>query len=285
MITTTRELIGSYAQDQSEFYPVAKISRENGKISLTFDPYRHLVIRNQELLNQYKSGNEHAPDLITREEFQRENNRDIPDNHRLVTVGTVLQVITDHDVYVPVLRRNGNVPETGALTYPSGLLSESPQSALPRETNEELGLVTDDKIIIVNPTHDRRLDETIQSYKRQAQNHNEILKTIFKKNANPFLKVEPTDIYSAHKEKVDFYGSFRSSAKYIVVDNPATHTINLISAQKIDLRGLGAVKFFDPEKHNRETMLLNVDDLETITSQKMTQALSGFVKKTALAFS
>jgi len=285
MITTSEEFKKCNAHAHSEFYPVAQIKKENDGIALHFPPDAQLVICNDQIRNNYLSSYaDSLPVLLTRAEFQAENNKNIPDNHRLVTIGTFITVQTNYGDITPLLVRNGNIIESGCLTYPSGLLSEAPQTALWRETNEELGIIADGQIVIVNPTSERHMDDVIKSYKLSCKSRNEILKNIFETNSQPFLKVPSTPTYNNSGTKINFSGIYNGSMNLIAIDNPSTHTINLINTIKIDLKGKKELRVFDPEHLNRDTEWIPTEELES-TSHPKTFALKQFLKMTDMIFS
>lgn len=152
MTHTNRTLLeDNHYKGHSEFYMTARHSvSEDGTHTIKFLGDDQTAIRNGDLRDQfYEHTHVYLP---TRGEFQDPSKPHPSEGQYLVSVGTLIWAWRrEKNVVVPVLERNGGVPQSGMFTTPSGLVSTNPMEAMWNETNEELGILINGKIAIIEP--------------------------------------------------------------------------------------------------------------------------------------
>ncbi len=277
MTHTNRTLLeDTHYRGHSEFYMTARHSvGEDGSHTIKFLGDDPTAIRNSDLRDQfYEHTHVYLP---TRGEFQDPSKKHPSEGQYLVSVGTLIWAWQrDKNVVIPVLERNGGVPQSGMYTTPSGLVSTNPLEAMWNETNEELGLIVNGKIAIVEPVDDDL--HFVPNWQAHAERNKQVnakrvggaLADVFAANTHTpeaFTVLKATEEYSPIPlDTVTFQGIIGTLApiKAMVHVDDAMRTISVTRLVHISLPEDADIQLVDPEfapADARKVELATVDQI------------------------
>lgn len=288
----------THYRGHSEFYMTARHSvSEDGTHTIKFLGDDQTAIRNNDLRNQfYEHTHVYLP---TRGEFQNPSIPHPSEGQYLVSVGTLIWAWQrDKNVVVPVLQRNGDVPQTGMFTTPSGLVSTNPIEAMWSETNEELGLIINGKIAIIEP-----VDEDLQfvpNWKAHAEKN---------KDANAKrIGGELAEVFAAHSLKPDAFTVLKATLAHTPVTmdtvsfqgiigtlNPIKamvrvdedmRTISVTRLVHIDLPEGADIQLIDPEFSKKDARRVELATVDQIINPNRPKAigLNDYAERTLSAY-
>ncbi|MFA7275587.1 MAG: hypothetical protein WC043_02155 [Pseudobdellovibrionaceae bacterium] len=237
------------------------------------DQYHLTHLTRSEIQEPHKSV--HAEDL----------EKNLPKNLRLVVVAAALSVKIGDDEFFPLLQRNGNVPESGLWTIPSGFVSRHPLSAFARKLNGEFGATVNNQIVVVKPTDaalavDSNVVADSLTYKKGLKERVPLLKRAFENTQGSHIIVDAQTVESPALRTVLFHGCYDGELNCFAYDEPARRTFTMIVPQQIEL-DKNSKRYFDPEGFGRVVTWV---DKETLTHPdlKTTQALKAYIKTLSL---
>lgn len=278
MTHTNRTLLeDTHYRGHSEFYMTARHSvGEDGTHTIKFLGDDQTAIRNGDLRDQFY---EHTSMYLpTRGEFQDPSKKHPSEGQYLVSVGTLIWACQrNKNVVIPVLERNGGVPQSGMYTTPSGLVSTNPLEAMWNETNEELGLIVNGKIAIVEPVDDDL--HFVPNWQAHAERNKQrnagriggALADVFAANSHTpdaftILKANHLEHCPIQMDTVSFQGIIGTidPIEAMVRVDDAMRTISVTRLVQIDLPEGADVKLVDPEfmtKEARRVQLATIDQI------------------------